>query len=64
MEARREYQNRYNQIRRITRRKLSKADLQTLRKRKTEELDGVIPFVVSCLVILVLTLAVPLFKGL
>ncbi|KAK7689758.1 hypothetical protein QCA50_006397 [Cerrena zonata] len=42
-EARREYQNRYNQLQRLTRRKLSKSDLQALRKRKSDELDGVIP---------------------
>ncbi|KAK7685837.1 hypothetical protein QCA50_011183 [Cerrena zonata] len=42
-EARRQYQNRYNKIRRLTRRKLSKHELEALRQRKADELDGVLP---------------------
>ncbi|KAK7689642.1 hypothetical protein QCA50_007435 [Cerrena zonata] len=42
-EARREYQKRYNRIKRATRRKLSKTDLEALQKRKADELDGNLP---------------------
>lgn len=45
LEARREYQRRYNQVKRVTRRKLAKSELHALQARKRQELAGTIPYV-------------------
>lgn len=43
LEARRQYQVKYNRVKRATRRKLSKAGLDALRDRKRREVDGDLP---------------------
>lgn len=45
VEARRQYQVNYNQVKRVTRRKLAKSDLHKLQERKRQELCGAIPYV-------------------
>lgn len=46
-DARRQYQVQYNKLHRVSRRKMSKQDLQELRQRKQAEIEGRIPYVSS-----------------